>query len=119
MNRELNKVLKEITLVAKKGKNGKNYFVKVELINGSSTEIFTEKEFVEAVKVMKDIYKEPIKRKILVEETSEDKGVNYTCVLIELADGSEFRYFPKRAFNIIINALYQKLESENKIKNEK
>lgn len=119
MNRDLSKVLKDITLVAKKGKNGKIYYVKVDLINGSSTEIFCEKEFVEAVKVLKDMYKEPIKKKILVEETSEDKGVVYTCVLIELADGSEFRWFPKRAFNIIINALYQKLENENKVKSEK
>ena len=121
MERDVNKLLKEITLNARKGKKGTNYLLKVELKNGSSTEIFCEKEFVDAVKVLKDIYKEPIKRKVLIEETSKKRedDYQYVCILIELADGSEFRFFPKRAFNIIINALYQKLENENKVKSEK
>ena len=114
--RDLNKLVSNITLVAKKGKNGVNHFVKVDLINKSTTELFCDKEFIQAVKVFKEIYNEPIKTKMLVEEYSEEKDIKYTCILIVLADGTEFRFFPKRAFNIIVNALYSKLEKEKKEK---
>ena len=114
--RDLNKLVKDITLVAKKGKSGMNHFVKVELTNKSSTELFCDKEFIQAVKVFKDIYDQPIKTKMLVEEYSEEKDIKYTCVLIVLADGTEFRFFPRRAFNIIVNALYSKLENNKKEK---
>lgn len=110
--RNLDSLVKDITLVAKKGKTGINHFVKVDLVNGSSTELFCDKEFVQAVKVFKDIYDQPIKTKKLVEEYSEEKDKIYTCILIVLADGSEFRYFPKRAFNIIVNALYSKMQNK-------
>ena len=114
--KDLNKVCKEIKLISKPGRNKKNYYVKCELTNGSSTEMFCEQEFYDAIKVLKEIYGEPIKRKELVEELSEKSDTYYTCVLIELCDGTVFRFFPKRAFDIIVNALYSKFEQENKEK---
>ena len=117
--RDLNKIVKQIIFTSKKGKVGKNYFVKLELINGKSTEMFCEKEVIDAINALKEIEATPIKQKVLVEEMSEDKGVAYTCVLITLADGSDFRFFPRRAFGIVINATYMKYEQDLKNKNAK
>ena len=41
----LNKVVKEIKIVAKPAKRGgKNYFVRVELVNGRSADVWCDKE---------------------------------------------------------------------------
>lgn len=46
----LNKVVKEIKIVAKPSKRGgKNHFVRVELINGRSADVWCDKEVVELI----------------------------------------------------------------------
>ena len=46
----LNKVVKEIKIVAKPAKRGgKNYFVRVELVNGRSADVWCDKEVVELI----------------------------------------------------------------------
>ena len=45
----LNKVVKEIKIVAKPAKRGgKNYFVRVELVNGRSADVWCDKEVVDS-----------------------------------------------------------------------
>ena len=117
--RDLDKIVKQIIFTSKKGKSGKNYFVKLELINGMSTEMFCEKEVIEAINALKEIEEKPIKSMKLVEKMSEDKGVPYICVLVTLCDDSDFIFFPKKAFNIVINATYKKFEQDLKNKNTK
>lgn len=111
--RDLNKVCKSILFVAKQGKNGKNYYCRLTLINDVSTDIFCEKELYDAMKVLKEINGKAISKQGLVEEISEKTNEPYTCVLIELVDGSTYRFFPKKAFDSIVKALYGKYEQEN------
>ena len=50
----LNKVVKEIKIVAKPSKRGgKNHFVRVELINGRSADVWCDKEIIELILMLK------------------------------------------------------------------
>lgn len=110
---DLNKVVKSIDFLSKQGTKGKNYFCKLTLINDSSTEMYIDKELAQAIIYLKNQNNgQAFKRKELVKEVSEKTGKEYCCVLVELVDGSIFRFFPKFAFNIIINGLLSKNENK-------
>ena len=76
----LNKVVKEIKIVAKPAKRGgKNYFVRVELVNGRSADVWCDKEIVELIQTCTELGVEPFKSFTLERRTSEKTGAEYTC----------------------------------------
>jgi len=101
--RDLNKIVKSINFRSQKNSKGKvSYKLALELVNGSKTEIFVNDDEFEAIKTL-------IKSRELVEEESENnEGKLYSCIKVVLYDDSVFRYFPSRAFDIVINAVYEK-----------
>jgi len=114
--RDLNKIVKSIGFRSQKSnKGGVSHKLVLELINESKTEIFVNADEYEAIKTLKSMGIEPIKSKELVEEESENnEGKLYCCVKLVLLDDSVFRYFPARAFGIVINAVYNKYISSLK-----
>ena len=108
--RDLNKIVKSINFRSQKNSKGKvSYKLALELVNGSKTEIFVNDDEFEAIKTLKELGIEPIKSRELVEEESENnEGKLYSCIKVVLYDDSVFRYFPSRAFDIVINAVYEK-----------
>ena len=73
----LNKVVKEIKIVAKPAKRGgKNYFVRVELVNGRSADVWCDKEVVELIQTCTELGVEPFKSFTLERRTSEKTGRN-------------------------------------------
>ena len=71
----LNKVVKEIKIVAKPAKRGgKNYFVRVELVNGRSADVWCDKEVVELIQTCTELGVEPFKSFTLERRTSEKTG---------------------------------------------
>ena len=97
----LNKVVKEIKIVAKPAKRGgKNYFVRVELVNGRSADVWCDKEVVELI--------QPFKSFTLERRTSEKTGAEYIAVVLKMFNDDEYFYFLPRATNTIVELLIAK-----------
>jgi len=115
----LNKVVKEIKLIAKPSKKGgKNHFIRVELINGRSTDIWCEREVVELIETCKELGVEPIKSFTLEKRISEKSGESYNAVILKMFNDDEYFYFLPRATNTIAELLYAKEVSNQKTKKE-
>ena len=81
----LNKVVKEIKIVAKPAKRGgKNYFVRVELVNGRSADVWCDKEIVELIQTCTELGVEPFKSFTLERRTSEKTGAEYIAVVLKM-----------------------------------
>ena len=81
----LNKVVKEIKIVAKPAKRGgKNYFVRVELVNGRSADVWCDKEVVELIQTCTELGVEPFKSFTLERRTSEKTGAEYIAVVLKM-----------------------------------
>ena len=94
----LNKVVKEIKIVAKPSKRGgKNHFVRVELINGRSADVWCDKEVVELIQTCTELGVEPFKSFTLEKRTSE-----------KMFNEDEYFYFLPRATNTIVELLIAK-----------
>lgn len=115
----LNKIVKEIKLIAKPSKKGgKNHFVKVELINGRSTDIWCEREVVELIETCKDLGVDPIKSFALEKRISEKSGEPYNAVILKMFNDDEYFFFLPRATNTIAELLYAKENPTPKSKKE-
>ena len=100
----LNKVVKEIKIVAKPAKRGgKNYFVRVELINGRSADVWCDKEIVELIQTCTELGVEPFKSFTLERRTSEKTGAEYIAVVLKMFNDDEYFYFLPRATNTIVD----------------
>ena len=111
----LNKVVKEIKIVAKPSKRGgKNHFVRVELINGRSADVWCDKEIIELIQTCTELGVEPFKSFSLEKRTSEKNGAEYIAVVLTMFNDDEYFYFLPRATNTIVELLVEKL-----VKNEK
>ena len=123
----LNKVVKEIKIVAKPAKRGgKNYFVRVELVNGRSADVWCDKEVVELIQTCTELGVEPFKSFTLERRTSEKTGVEpfksftlerrtsektgaeYIAVVLKMFNDDEYFYFLPRATNTIVELLIAK-----------
>lgn len=105
----LNTVVKDIKIVAKTAKNGKqNHFVRVELINGKSTDIWCDKEIIELIDTCKEQGIEPIKSFSLEKRTSEKNSKEYIAVVLKMFNDDEYFYFLPRATNTIVELLASK-----------
>ena len=72
----LNKVVKEIKIVAKPAKRGgKNYFVRVELVNGRSADVWCDKEVVELIQTCTELGVEPFKSFTLPHKRKDGRGI--------------------------------------------
>ena len=90
----LNKVVKEIKIVAKPSKRGgKNHFVRVELINGRSADVWCDKEVVELIQTCTELGVEPFKSFTLEKRTSEKNGAEYIAVVLKMFNDVEYFYF--------------------------
>ena len=90
----LNKVVKEIKIVAKPSKRGgKNHFVRVELINGRSADVWCDKEVVELIQTCTEMGVEPFKSFTLEKRTSEKNGAEYIAVVLKMFNDDEYFYF--------------------------
>ncbi len=105
----LNKVVKEIKIVAKPSKRGgKNHFVRVELINGRSADVWCDKEVVELIQTCTELGVEPFKSFTLEKRTSEKNGAEYIAVVLKMFNDDEYFYFLPRATNTIVELLIAK-----------
>ena len=116
----LNKVVKEIKIVAKPAKRGgKNYFVRVELVNGRSADVWCDKEVVELIQTCTELGVEPFKSftlerrtsektGALERRTSEKTGAEYIAVVLKMFNDDEYFYFLPRATNTIVELLIAK-----------
>ncbi len=91
---DLTKITKSIGFSKNKNSKGQiSYRLKLELINGSSTELFVNKDDIELIGVLKSFgHEEPIKSKQLVEVERED-GKKYYSINITLADDTLLMYY--------------------------
>ena len=107
----LNKVVKEIKIVAKPSKrNGKNHFVRVELINGRSADVWCDKEVVELIQTCTELGVEPFKSFSLEKRVSEKTGGEYIAVVLKMFNDDEYFYF--RATNTIVELLLSKMATD-------
>ena len=105
----LNKVVKEIKIVAKPAKRGgKNYFVRVELVNGRSADVWCDKEVVELIQTCTELGVEPFKSFTLERRTSEKTGAEYIAVVLKMFNDDEYFYFLPRATNTIVELISQR-----------
>ena len=105
----LNKVVKEIKIVANPSKRGgKNHFVRVELINGRSADVWCDKEVVELIQTCTELGVEPFKSFALEKRTSEKNGAEYIAVVLKMFNDDEYFYFLPRATNTIVELLLAK-----------
>ena len=105
----LNKVVKEIKIIAKPSKRGgKNHFVRVELINGRSADVWCDKEVVELIQTCTELGVEPFKSFTLEKRTSEKNGAEYIAVVLKMFNDDEYFYFLPRATNTIVELLIAK-----------
>ena len=105
----LNTVVKDIKIVAKTSKNGKqNHFVRVELINGKSADVWCDKEIVELIDTCKEQGIDPIKSFSLEKRTSEKNAKDYIAVVLKMFNDDEYFYFLPRATNTIVELLANK-----------
>lgn len=110
-----NKVAKEIKIISKVSKKGgKNHFVRVDLINGKSADVWCEKEVVELIQTCKELGVEPIKSFTLEKRISEKTGSPFVAVVLKMFNDNEYFYFLPRATNTIVELLAAKMQSENK-----
>ena len=111
----LNKVVKEIKIVAKPSKRGgKNHFVRVELINGSSADVWCDKEIIELIQTCTELGVEPFKSFSLEKRVSEKNGAEYIAVVLTMFNDDEYFYFLPRATNTIVELLVEKLAKDEK-----
>jgi len=111
--KNLNDVVKEIKLISKPSKKGgKNHFVRVELINGRSTDVWCDKEVVELVQTCKEVGVEPIKSFMLEKRISEKSGESYNAVVLKMFNDDEYFYFLPRATNTMVELLFSKMQNE-------
>ena len=105
----LNKVVKDIRIVAKPSKRGgKNHFVRVELANGTSSDVWCEKEVVELLKTCAELGVEAIKSFTLEKRVSEKSGTEYIAVVLTVFNGDEYFFFLPRPTNSIVELLAAK-----------
>ena len=113
------KVVKDINFISRPGKKRKNYYLHIVLINGSATDIFMDPAEFEAIKVLQNLKGQAVKDKKIVRETSVEEETNvtkeYICVRVELMDGTIFRYFLGRAFEIVLKAVYEDYLQKQKV----
>lgn len=103
----LNKVVKEIKIVAKPAKRGgKNYFVRVELVNGRSADVWCDKEVVELIQTCTELGVEPFKSFTLERRTSEKTGAEYIAVVLKMFNDDEYFYFLPRTEKGIRKTIY-------------
>ena len=111
----LNKVVKEIKIVAKPSKRGgKNHFVRVELINGRSADVWCDKEIIELIQTCTELGVEPFKSFSLEKRVSEKNGAEYIAVVLTMFNDDEYFYFLPRATNTIVELLVEKLAKNEK-----
>lgn len=111
----LNKVVKEIKIVAKPSKRGgKNHFVRVELINGRSADVWCDKEIIELIQTCTELGVEPFKSFSLEKRVSEKNGAEYIAVVLTMFNDDEYFYFLPRATNTIVELLVEKLAKGEK-----
>ena len=109
----LNKVVKEIKIVAKPSKRGgKNHFVRVELINGRSADVWCDKEVVELIQTCTELGVEPFKSFSLEKRVSEKTGGEYSAVVLKMFNDDEYFYFLPRATNTIVELLLSKMATD-------
>lgn len=109
----LNKVVKEIKIVAKPSKRGgKNHFVRVELINGRSADVWCDKEVVELIQTCTELGVEPFKSFSLEKRVSEKTGGEYIAVVLKMFNDDEYFYFLPRATNTIVELLLSKMATD-------
>lgn len=109
----LNKVVKEIKIVAKASKRGgKNHFVRVELINGRSADVWCDKEIIELIQTCTELGVEPFKSFSLEKRVSEKNGAEYIAVVLTMFNDDEYFYFLPRATNTIVELLVEKLAKD-------
>jgi len=102
----LNKVVKDIRFVARVSKKGgKNHFVRVELVNGKSADIWCDREVIDLIQSCKELGVEPIKSFTLEKRVSEKSGEPYNAVILTVFNGDEYFYFLPRATNTIVELL--------------
>lgn len=92
---DLSKIVKNISFSKQKNYKGiVSYKVKLELTNGSSTEVPVDNDDITLITALKTAgIDEPVKSKRLVEDENEE-GKKYYSIDIELADGeTTLRYF--------------------------
>lgn len=113
----LNKVVKEIKIVAKPSKRGgKNHFVRVELINGRSADVWCDKEVVELIQTCTELGVEPFKSFSLEKRVSEKTGGEYIAVVLKMFNDDEYFYFLPRATNTIVELLLSKMATDEAAK---
>jgi len=113
--KSLNDTVKEIKLISKPSKKGgKNHFVRVDLINGRSTDIWCDKEVIELVQTCKEVGVEPIKSFKLEKRISEKTGEAYNAIVLTMFNNDEYFYFLPRATNTIVELLFNKMLNEEK-----
>lgn len=111
----LNNVVKEIKIVAKPSKRGgKNHFVRVELINGRSADVWCDKEIIELIQTCTELGVEPFKSFSLEKRVSEKNGAEYIAVVLTMFNDDEYFYFLPRATNTIVELLVEKLAKDEK-----
>ena len=111
----LNKVVKELKIVAKPSKRGgKNHFVRVELINGRSADVWCDKEIIELIQTCTELGVEPFKSFSLEKRVSEKNGAEYIAVVLTMFNDDEYFYFLPRATNTIVELLVEKLAKGEK-----
>jgi hypothetical protein len=102
----LNKVVKEIKLVSRVSKKGgKHHFVMVELVNGSSADVWCDREVVELIQTCTELGVAPIKSFTLEKRISEKSGAAYIAVVLKVFNDDEYFYFLPRATNTIVELL--------------
>ncbi len=102
----LNKVIKEIKIVAKPSKRGgKNYFIRVELVNGKAADVWCDREVIDLIQSCTELGVEPIKSFDLEKRTSEKTGGEYIAVVLKMFNDDEYFYFLPRATNTIVELL--------------
>ena len=105
----LNKVVKEIKLVARKSKKGGiNHFVRVELINGKAADVWFDREVADLITTCTELGVEPIKSFTLEKRVSDKNGAEYIAVILTVFNGDEYFYFLPRATNTIVELLLTK-----------
>jgi type IV pilus biogenesis protein CpaD/CtpE len=86
-----NEVVKEIRFITKKfGKrSAKQYFVKLELSNGTIAELQANRAEVDLVKTLKECGVEKPIRSFEIETLMSDNGNEYNAIVLRLADKNE------------------------------
>ena len=92
---------------------GKNHFVRVELVNGRSADVWCDKEVVELIQTCTELGVEPFKSFTLERRTSEKTGAEYIAVVLKMFNDDEYFYFLPRATNTIVELLIAKAAKDD------